>query len=127
MVFYYFTRRGVLPTEILRRQENFACVRIFYWGPRRKTGHIDVTGIWRERTGNQAWFTGDGSSIRQLSFLLARARGCLRPPDIALTRRRRHGAARSLTIRSIARRRFITLMTGPVPSRLLVWVRECAT
>src|SRR5260370_25031530 len=43
--------------------------------------------------------------MRQLSFLLARARGgCLRPPDIALTRRRRDWAARSLTIRSIARR-----------------------
>jgi hypothetical protein len=41
--------------------------------------------------------------MRQLSFLLARARGgCLRPPDIALTRRRRDWAARSLTIRSIA-------------------------
>ncbi len=92
MIFYYFTHRGFLTTEILRRQENFACVRIFYCGPRRKTGHIDVTAIWRERTGNQARFTGDWSSIRQLSFLLARARGCLRPPDIALTRRRRDWA-----------------------------------
>jgi hypothetical protein len=92
MICYYSTRSGVLTTEILRRQKNFACVRIFYCGSRRKTGHIDVTGIWRERTGNQAWFTGDRSSIRQLSFLLARARGCLCPPDIALTRRRRDWA-----------------------------------
>jgi hypothetical protein len=92
MISYCFTRRGVLTTEILRRQENFACVRIFYCGPRRKTGHIDVTVIWRERTGNQAWFTGDGSSIWQLSLLWARARGRLRPPDIALTRRRRDWA-----------------------------------
>jgi hypothetical protein len=52
MIFYYFTRRGVLTTEILRRQENFACVRIFYRGCRRETGHVDVTAIWRERTGN---------------------------------------------------------------------------
>jgi hypothetical protein len=35
-----------------RRQENFACERIFYCGSRRKTGHFDVTAIWRERTGN---------------------------------------------------------------------------
>src|SRR5882762_9510990 len=48
----YLTRRGVLTTEILRRKENFACVRIFYCGPRRTTGHVDVTAIWRERTGN---------------------------------------------------------------------------
>ncbi len=38
--------------EILRRQENFACVRIFYCGCRRKTGDVDVTAIWRERTRN---------------------------------------------------------------------------
>ena len=37
--------QGSITTEILRRQENFACVRIFYCGPRRKTGHIDVTAI----------------------------------------------------------------------------------
>src|SRR6266436_7704797 len=34
--------------EILRRQENFTCVRIFYCGSRRKTGHFDVTAIWCE-------------------------------------------------------------------------------
>ena len=127
MISQYFTRRGVLTTETLRRQENFACVRIFYWGPRRKTGHIDVTAIWRERAGNQAWFTRNGSSIRQLSFLLARARGCLRPPDIALTRRRMDWAARSLTIRSIARRSLIMFMTAPVRSWRLMRVRDCAT
>ena len=44
--------QGSITTEILRRQENFACVRIFYCGSRRKTGHVDVTAIWRERTGN---------------------------------------------------------------------------
>ena len=44
--------QGVLTTEILRRQENLACVRIFYCGCRRETGHIDVTAIWRERTRN---------------------------------------------------------------------------
>src|SRR5439155_25277555 len=102
----------------------------FDCGARRKTGHIDVTAIWRERTGNEAWFTGDGSSIRQLSFLLARARGCLRPSDIALTRRRRDRAAQSLTVRSIARRSLIMLMTAPtapVRSRRLMRVRDCAT
>jgi hypothetical protein len=121
MISQYRTREGSITTGILRRQKNFACVRIFYCGPRRKAGHIDVTVIWRERTGNQAWLTGDGSSIQQLSFLLARAGGCLRPPDIALTRRRRGWAARRLTIQSIARRSLIMLMTAPVPSRL--WFR----
>jgi hypothetical protein len=52
MISQYFTRRGVPTTEILRREENFACVRIFYCGSRRKTGHVDVTAIWREGTGN---------------------------------------------------------------------------
>jgi hypothetical protein len=37
------------------------------------------------------------------------------------------GLAEVLTIRSIARRSFIMLMTAPVPSRLVVRVRECAT
>ncbi len=45
---YYFpviqTQRS--PTsEILRREENFACVRIFYCGSRRKTSDVDVTAI----------------------------------------------------------------------------------
>jgi len=44
--------QGSIGSQCLRRQENFACVRIFYCGSRRKTGHVDVTGIWRERTGN---------------------------------------------------------------------------
>ena len=35
-----------------RRQENFACVRIFYCRSGRKAGDVDVTLIWRERTGN---------------------------------------------------------------------------
>jgi hypothetical protein len=48
----------------LRRKENFACVGILYRRSRRKTEDLDVTGIRRERTGNQAWFTGDRSSIR---------------------------------------------------------------
>jgi hypothetical protein len=44
--------QGSIGSQCLRRQENFACVRIFYCGSRRKTGHVDVTAIWRERTGN---------------------------------------------------------------------------
>src|SRR6266480_7812901 len=111
----------------LRRKENLTCVRIFYCGSRRRTGDVDVTALCRERAGNEAWFTGDGGSIRQLSFLLARDRGCLRPPDLALTRRRRDWASRSLTIRSIARRSLIMLMTARVPSRLLIWLRDCVT
>ncbi len=82
--------------------------------------------------------------MRQLSFLLARAGGgCLRPPDIALTRRRRDRTARSLTlrsialtrrrrdwavrsltIRSIARRNLIMLTTAPVRSRLRLRMRD---
>jgi hypothetical protein len=49
---------------ILRRKENFACVRILYWGTRRKTEHLDVARIGRERTRNKTWFTRDWSSIR---------------------------------------------------------------
>ena len=60
-------------TEFLRCKENLACVRIFYFGSRWKPSDVDITAIWRERTGNPAWFAGHGSSIRQFSFLLARA------------------------------------------------------
>jgi hypothetical protein len=60
-------------TAFLRCEKNFACVRIFYFASRWKTGDVDVTAIWCERTGNPAWFAGHGSSIRQLSSLLARA------------------------------------------------------
>jgi hypothetical protein len=42
----------VQPLPILRRKENLACVRIFYFGSGRKTDDEDVTAIWRERTGN---------------------------------------------------------------------------
>jgi hypothetical protein len=34
-----------LTTEILWRKENFACVRIFNRGSRRKTSYVDVTAI----------------------------------------------------------------------------------
>ena|SRR5947207_6368327 len=37
---------------VLRSKENFACVRVFYFGSRRKTGDVNVTAIWRERTDN---------------------------------------------------------------------------
>lgn len=60
-------------TEFLRCKENFACVRILYLGSRWKPSDVHVTAVWRERTGNQAWFAGHRSSILQLSFLLARA------------------------------------------------------
>ncbi len=55
-------------TEFLWCKENLACVRIFYFGSRWKPSDVDVTAIWRERTGNPAWFAGHGSSIRQLNF-----------------------------------------------------------
>ena len=38
--------------RILRRKENFACVRIFNCGSTRKTGDFNVTASWRERTRN---------------------------------------------------------------------------
>ena len=49
-----FAGEGLKPgvNKILWRKENFACVRIFHWGSRRKTEDLDVTGIRRERTGN---------------------------------------------------------------------------
>jgi hypothetical protein len=115
-------------TGILRRHENFACIRIFYWRSRRKPSDIDITLIWREWTRNQAWFTGHRSSIQKFSLWLSRARGCLRPPHIALPRRRRGWAARSRATMSIARRTLIMLMTAPTPAvrpRLLLRVRDC--
>ena len=48
----------------LRRKENFACVRIFYWGAWRKTENLDVARIGRERTRNKTWFTRDRSAVR---------------------------------------------------------------
>ena len=48
----------------LRRKENFACVRIFYRGSRRKTDDLNVTGIRREWTCNQTWFSLHRSSVR---------------------------------------------------------------
>ena len=52
----FFVPGGVKPRcdmrRYLRRKENFACVRIFYRGSRRKTDDLDVTGIRRERTCN---------------------------------------------------------------------------
>jgi hypothetical protein len=48
----------------LRRKENFACVRIFYWGTWRKTENLDVARIGRERTRNKTWFTRDRCAVR---------------------------------------------------------------
>jgi hypothetical protein len=48
----------------LRRKENFACIRIFDGGSRRKTENLDVACIWSERTRNKTWFTRNRSSIR---------------------------------------------------------------
>jgi hypothetical protein len=59
-------------TADLRRKENFPCVRVFYLGSGRKTGDVDVAAIWRERTCDQPWFSGDRRSIEQVSFLLIR-------------------------------------------------------
>ena len=51
---YGFENPSIQPRDLgaLRRKENFACVRIFDFGSRRKTGDVDVTAIWRERTDN---------------------------------------------------------------------------
>jgi len=51
MISILLAQRSLI-TEILRRKENFACVQIFYFGSTRKTGDVDVTAIWRERTGH---------------------------------------------------------------------------
>jgi hypothetical protein len=53
-----------MSAAILGSKENFACIRILYRGSRRKTGDVNVTAIWRERTGNQPFFPGHGSSIQ---------------------------------------------------------------
>ena len=54
-VMFFPLRRGDLRTRyapILWCKENFASVRIFYRGSRRKTDDLDITGFWCKRTGN---------------------------------------------------------------------------
>ena len=46
MIFYYFTRSGVLTAEILRRQENLPGVGIFNFGAAGKAADIDIAGLW---------------------------------------------------------------------------------
>jgi hypothetical protein len=111
----------------LRGKENFAGVRIFYWSSRLKTENLDVARIRRERTRDQAWFTRDRSSIRQIAFFVARDRACLRPPDIGVTRRRWGWLVRSLIILGIAWRSLFTLMRAPVRPRRLFRVSDCAS
>ena len=124
-----FIGDGVVANDMHRhlwRKENFACVRIFYRGSRRKTEHLDVTGIRRERTRDQAWFTGDGSSIWQVTFLIAFDRSRLRPAHIWLTRRGRGWRVRSRTVRSVCWRSFFTLVCAAVRPRRLFRVSDCA-
>lgn len=112
---------------LLRREENFACVRIFNRSSRREPDDLDITRIGRERAGNQAGFTGDGRSVWQVSFLIARERAGLRPTNVGLTRRRRRLLVQSLTSWSIIGRRLFTLMSAPVRPRRLSRLGDCAT
>ncbi len=103
----------------LRRKKNLTRVRIFHFGSGRKSADIDITGVGRERTGNQSLLAGHRSSVKQAALSFFRSRGSFRRTDIVPIRRRRDWAARSLAIRSIARRRFIiSFTTVPVRPRL---------
>src|SRR2546430_4379686 len=71
----------------LRRKETLSRVGIFYCGSGRKTPDVDVTTVWRERTGNQALFSRHGNSIRQIVLSVFPDSGCLRHADVVPIRR----------------------------------------
>ena len=71
----------------LRCKESLACVRISYFGSRRKTPDVDVTTVWRERAGNQTLFSGDGNSVRQVTVSSFPGSSCFRHADVGPVRR----------------------------------------
>ena len=73
----------------LRRKETLSRVGIFYFGSGRKTPDVNVTTVWRERTGNQALFSGHGNSIRQIALSVLPDSGRHRDADVIPIRRRR--------------------------------------
>src|ERR1700704_36283 len=73
----------------LRRKETLSRVGIFYFGSGRKTPDVNVTTVWRKRTGNQALFSGHGNSIRQIALFVLPDGGCHRHADVIPIRRRR--------------------------------------
>lgn len=74
----------------LRRKESLACKRIPYCCSRGKTPDVDVPAVWRERTGNQALFSGHGNSVRHVTVSILLGGGCFRHADVAWVRRRRN-------------------------------------
>src|SRR5204863_6770938 len=71
----------------LRRKETLSRVGIFYFGSGRKPPDVDVTTVWRERTGNQALFSRHRNSIQQIAVSGLSGSGCLRYADVAAIRR----------------------------------------
>jgi len=113
---------------MLRRKENLICVRIFHFGSGRKTADIDITAVGREWTDNQALFAGNRGSVKQTALSFFRGRGCLRCAYVVSIWGRSDCAARSLAIRSIARRSLIILLTtAPVRPRFRLRMRDGAT
>ena len=85
---------------MLRCEEGFACVRISYFCSRRKTSDVNVPAVWRERTGNQALFSGHWDSVRHVTVSVLLRSGCFRHAYVARVRRRwsRSRSWRSLSI-----------------------------
>jgi hypothetical protein len=85
---------------MLRCEEGLARVRISHFRSRRKTSDVDVPAVWRERTGNQALFSGHGNSVRHVTVSVRLGSGCFRHADVARIRRRwdRSRSWRSLSI-----------------------------
>src|SRR5438552_5080415 len=61
--------------RLLRREENFVGVRILHFGPTRKTTHINVPAVRRERTCDKAWLVWNWNSVRSVTLA---APGCRR-------------------------------------------------
>ena len=72
----------------LRCEEGLACVGISYFCARRKTSDVNVSTVWRERTGNQALFSGHRNSVRHVTVSVLLGSGCFRHSDVARVRRR---------------------------------------
>ena len=54
--------------EQLRHEKDFSGVGIFHFGPRREAADVDVTLIWRIRTGDKTSLARHRNSIRDVAF-----------------------------------------------------------
>src|SRR6266513_3997849 len=78
------------------RQKNFSGVRIFHRRSGRKTAHVDVTSVWRERTRDKAFLARHRRSIPQILTFFGRCSRCR--SGIAFARWRAGPAACGLSV-----------------------------